>query len=142
MCAGVPIDVTYRLRTRARELQQGLTHTSQQHQENKYCLCCPLYLQDHIQASKELQTSPTFKLLLSVTLGLGNFVNHGSRLAPAGGFRLKTLNKLHDSKTPDAKQTMLQVGVVGVCIQTSSTSSSSSNSSSRMGLTGASGACV
>jgi hypothetical protein len=68
-----------------------------------------LLSQDHIAASKELQNSPTFKLLLSVTLGLGNFVNHGSRLAPAGGFRLKTLNKLHDSKTPDNKQTMLQV---------------------------------
>jgi hypothetical protein len=71
--------------------------------------CCS---QDHIAASKELQHSPTFKLLLSVTLGLGNFVNHGSRLAPAGGFRLKTLNKLHDSKTPDNKQTMLQVRTV------------------------------
>lgn len=74
-----------------------------------FVLLLLLLLQDHIAASKELQTSPTFKLLLSVTLGLGNFVNHGSRLAPAGGFRLKTLNKLHDSKTPDNKQTMLQV---------------------------------
>jgi hypothetical protein len=59
------------------------------------------HTQDHIEASKELRKSETFKLLLSITLGLGNFVNHGSRQGNAGGFRLKTLNKLHDSKTPD-----------------------------------------
>jgi hypothetical protein len=80
---------------------------------------CSLFCaQDHIEASKELRKSETFKLLLSITLGLGNFVNSGSRQGNAGGFRLKTLNKLHDSKTPDSKLTMLQVRfcVCGVCV--------------------------
>jgi hypothetical protein len=43
----------------------------------------------------------------------------GSRQGNAGGFRLKTLNKLHDGKTPDSKLTILQVGVcVPVCQRT------------------------
>jgi diaphanous 2 len=66
-------------------------------------------LQDHISACKELQSSATFKQLLSATLAVGNFLNHGSRLGNAPGFRLKGLNKLHDSRSTDGKSTMLQV---------------------------------
>jgi hypothetical protein len=68
-----------------------------------------MMLQDHISACKELQSSPTFKQLLSATLAVGNFLNHGSRLGNAPGFRLKGLNKLHDSRSTDGKSTMLQV---------------------------------
>ncbi|KAF6256854.1 formin homology 2 domain-containing protein [Scenedesmus sp. NREL 46B-D3] len=63
---------------------------------------------DHISASKELQSSSTLKQLLAATLAVGNFLNHGSRLGNAPGFRLKGLNKLHDSRSTDGKTTMLQ----------------------------------
>ncbi|WIA23864.1 hypothetical protein OEZ85_013518 [Tetradesmus obliquus] len=63
---------------------------------------------DHISACKELQSSATFKQLLAATLAVGNFLNHGSRLGNAPGFRLKGLNKLHDSRSTDGKSTMLQ----------------------------------
>lgn len=81
-------------------------------------MCLPLLLflllllllpQDHISACKELQSSATFKQLLAATLAVGNFLNHGSRLGNAPGFRLKGLNKLHDSRSTDGKSTMLQV---------------------------------
>jgi len=68
------------------------------------------WLQDHLAACKELQSSKTFQQLLSAVLRVGNFLNHGGRLGNAVGFRLKALNKLHDSRSLDGKSTMLQVG--------------------------------
>lgn len=65
-------------------------------------------LQDHIAAVKEIMECKTLQELLSATLALGNFVNHGGRHGNAPGFRLKALNKLHDTKSLDNKCTMLQ----------------------------------
>ncbi|KAF8060333.1 FH6 [Scenedesmus sp. PABB004] len=64
--------------------------------------------QAHIAACKELRGSGTLRALLAATLAAGNFLNHGSRLGNAPGFRLKGLNKLHDSRSLDGKSTMLQ----------------------------------
>eukprot|EP00879_Flechtneria_rotunda_P013653 GHRR01014263.1.p1 GENE.GHRR01014263.1~~GHRR01014263.1.p1 ORF type:complete len:984 (+),score=468.20 GHRR01014263.1:955-3906(+) len=64
---------------------------------------------DHIAACKELQSSRTFKQLLAAALAVGNFLNHGTRLGNAPGFRIKGLNKMHDSRSMDGKSTMLQV---------------------------------
>lgn len=69
----------------------------------------PAAAQAHIAACKELSGSATFKQLLGATLAVGNFLNHGSRLGNAGGFRLRGLNKLHDSRSLDGKSNMLQV---------------------------------
>jgi hypothetical protein len=66
-------------------------------------------LQAHIAACKELQSSGTFQQVLAAVLAVGNFLNHGGRLGNAVGFRLKALNKLHDSRSLDGKSTMLQV---------------------------------
>jgi Formin Homology 2 Domain len=66
-------------------------------------------VQDHIAACEQLQRSPAMRTLLSATLAAGNFLNHGSRLGNAPGFRLKGLNKLHDARSTDGKATLLQV---------------------------------
>jgi hypothetical protein len=45
------------------------------------------HAQDHIGACKDLRSSPTFRQLLAAALAAGNFVNHGSRIGNAAGFR-------------------------------------------------------
>ena len=53
----------------------------------------------HLAAQRELRASPTFALVLQHALVLGNFLNHGNaRLGGASGFRLKSLNKLADTR--------------------------------------------
>jgi hypothetical protein len=42
-------------------------------------------------------------------------LNHGSRLGAAAGFRLKSLNKLADSRSGDGKATLLQSVAKEVC---------------------------
>jgi uncharacterized membrane protein YgcG len=73
--------------------------------------------QDHAKAARELVNSRTLRLALSVALAAGNFLNHGSRLGAAAGFRLKSLNKLADSRSADGKATLLQAVAKEVCAQ-------------------------
>jgi hypothetical protein len=65
--------------------------------------------QDHARAARELLSSPTLAAVLSVVLAAGNFLNHGSRLGAAAGFRLRSLNKLGDSRAADGRSTLLQL---------------------------------
>lgn len=51
-------------------------------------------LRNHAQAQGELRASACFGALLALALALGNFLNWGSRLGQAAGFRLKNLVKL------------------------------------------------
>lgn len=51
-------------------------------------------LQGHQKAHQELQNSPCLAIALEHTLALGNFLNWGSRLGQAAGFRLRNLLKL------------------------------------------------
>jgi hypothetical protein len=71
--------------------------------------------QDHAKAARELANSRTLRLALTVALAAGNFLNHGSRLGAAAGFRLKSLNKLADSRSGDGKATLLQSVAKEVC---------------------------
>lgn len=48
----------------------------------------------HTAAQAELRASACFRAVLARALALGNFLNHGSRLGQAPGFRLKNLPKL------------------------------------------------
>ncbi|KAI8474711.1 MAG: hypothetical protein J3K34DRAFT_407096 [Monoraphidium minutum] len=70
---------------------------------------------DHAKAAKELTNSRTLRMALAVALAAGNFLNHGSRLGAAAGFRLKSLNKLADSRSSDGKSTLLQAVAREVC---------------------------
>lgn len=51
-------------------------------------------LAGHRAAHAELRSSRCFGAALAAALALGNFLNHGSRLGQAVGFRLKNLPKL------------------------------------------------
>jgi hypothetical protein len=51
-------------------------------------------LQTHAAAQRELRASACFGAVLALALALGNFLNWGSRLGQAAGFRLKNLIKL------------------------------------------------
>ena len=51
-------------------------------------------LEDHLLAARELRASACFAAVLEEVLTLGNFMNHGTRLGQAAGFRLKNLPKL------------------------------------------------
>ena len=51
-------------------------------------------LQGHQKAHKELKGSPCLSAALQLTLSMGNFLNWGSRLGQAAGFRLRNLPKL------------------------------------------------
>ena len=48
----------------------------------------------HVAAQAELRASACFRAALARALALGNFLNWGSRLGGAAGFRLKNLPKL------------------------------------------------
>ena len=48
----------------------------------------------HLAAQAELRASVCFQAVLARALALGNFLNWGSRLGQAAGFRLKNLPKL------------------------------------------------
>lgn len=48
----------------------------------------------HVDAQVELRASECFAVVLARTLAFGNFLNWGSRLGQAAGFRLKNLPKL------------------------------------------------
>lgn len=48
----------------------------------------------HAAAQAELVDSGCFRAALAAALALGNFLNHGSRLGQAAGFRLRNLPKL------------------------------------------------
>ena len=48
----------------------------------------------HLATQAELRASACFQAVLAQALALGNFLNWGSRLGQAAGFRLKNLPKL------------------------------------------------
>lgn len=51
-------------------------------------------LEGHQAAHRELKGSPCMAAALQETLAIGNFLNWGTRLGPAAGFRLRNLPKL------------------------------------------------
>ena len=51
-------------------------------------------LQGHQAAHRELKGSPCMAAALEQTLAMGNFLNWGTRLGQAAGFRLRNLPKL------------------------------------------------
>ena len=57
-------------------------------------------LRSHLDAQAQLRGSACFGAALRVTLALGNFMNWGSRLGQAAGFRLKNLVKLQVRRRP------------------------------------------
>ncbi len=62
----------------------------------------------HAAAQAELRASACFSAVLARTLALGNFLNWGSRLGQAPGFRLKNLPKL---------QVHAYIGCKGLCLR-------------------------
>jgi hypothetical protein len=54
----------------------------------------------------QLQKSETFLVFMGVLRGTGNFMNHGTRKAPASGFALDVLTKLKDTKDKSAQLTL------------------------------------
>ncbi|KAK9830554.1 hypothetical protein WJX72_012430 [[Myrmecia] bisecta] len=65
-------------------------------------------LTDHLAAHRELRASGSFRAVLVLALALGNFMNWGTRLGQAPGFRLKNLPKLQDTRSLDGKTTLLR----------------------------------
>lgn len=63
----------------------------------------------NFRAIKQMRTSRVFHRCLRAAVDAGNFLNHGSRLGSAVGFRLKNLPKLADTRAGDGKTTLLQV---------------------------------
>ena len=51
-------------------------------------------LEGHLKAHQELKGSPCLSAALQLALAIGNFLNWGSRLGGAAGFRLRNLPKL------------------------------------------------
>lgn len=51
----------------------------------------------HLEAHKELRASKGLEAALTTVLAIGNFMNWGSRLGQAAGFRVKSLAKLQVS---------------------------------------------
>ena len=77
------------------------------------CLVSPSCIQIYaanLAAIRQMRDSEPFKRVLRAVLAAGNFLNYGSRLGGALGFRLKALSKLADTKSSDAKTSLLQVG--------------------------------
>lgn len=54
----------------------------------------------HLQAQQQLRGSAALATVLELTLALGNFLNFGTRLGSAAGFRLKNLSKLQVCAPP------------------------------------------
>jgi len=66
-------------------------------------------MQANMRAVTEMRSSHLFHRCLWAALDAGNFLNHGSRLGNAVGFRLKNLPKLAETRASDGKTTLLQV---------------------------------
>ncbi|KAK9800865.1 hypothetical protein WJX73_002751 [Symbiochloris irregularis] len=69
----------------------------------------------HLQAQAQLRTSATLAALLEVVLALGNFLNWGTRLGAASGFRLKNLFKLQDTRSLDGHISMQKYMAQQLC---------------------------
>ncbi|BDA46913.1 probable formin-like protein 13 at C-terminar half [Coccomyxa sp. Obi] len=69
----------------------------------------------HTAAQAELADSGCFRAALAAALALGNFLNHGSRLGQAAGFRLRNLPKLQDTRSRDGRTTLLRYIAVQLC---------------------------
>eukprot|EP01025_Chloroclados_australasicus_P040382 TRINITY_DN4216_c0_g1_i1.p1 TRINITY_DN4216_c0_g1~~TRINITY_DN4216_c0_g1_i1.p1 ORF type:complete len:833 (-),score=101.21 TRINITY_DN4216_c0_g1_i1:1768-3951(-) len=74
-------------------------------------------LEAHSQAMRQLQTSRVMRVVLQMILALGNFMNYGTRLGNAMGFRLKCLSKLQDTRSLDGKHSLLSYIAQQVCKQ-------------------------
>ncbi len=64
-------------------------------------------LAHHSAVQCKLRSSATFAAALQGALVLGNFLNHGTRLGAARGFRLRNLRKLSDTRSLDGHSTLL-----------------------------------
>lgn len=67
----------------------------------------------NLRAVRQMRHSRCFHRCLNAALDAGNFLNYGSRLGNAVGFRLKNLPKLADTKAADGKTTLLHVRRMG-----------------------------
>ena len=64
-------------------------------------------LDTHHQAQQQLCSSPLFASTLRTLLAAGNFLNWGSRLGAAAGFRLRSLPRLEDTRSVDGRTNLL-----------------------------------
>jgi hypothetical protein len=54
----------------------------------------------------QLRSCQSFQVFMGVLRGTGNFMNHGTRKAPASGFALDVLSKLKDTKDKNGRLTL------------------------------------
>jgi hypothetical protein len=54
----------------------------------------------------QLRSCESFQVFMGVLRGTGNFMNHGTRKAPASGFALDVLTKLKDTKDKSGRLTL------------------------------------
>eukprot|EP00884_Botryococcus_braunii_P014893 jgi/Botrbrau1/23404/Bobra.0051s0048.1 len=62
----------------------------------------------HLEAQAQVRSSKGLAAALQLVLGLANFLNHGTRLGDAAGFRLKSLSRLKDTRSADGSMTLLK----------------------------------
>jgi polyhydroxyalkanoate synthesis regulator phasin len=61
-----------------------------------------------LSAVQQLSTSAKWKQILQVILAVGNYLNGGTKKGGIYGFKIKSLNKLNETKSTDNKTTLLQ----------------------------------
>eukprot|EP00899_Mesostigma_viride_P003760 jgi/Mesvir1/13385/Mv15054-RA.1 len=60
-----------------------------------------------VDASNEVRSSTSFKKVMQTILSLGNALNQGTHRGSASGFKLDTLLKLSDTRSKNAKMTLM-----------------------------------
>ncbi|KXZ42876.1 hypothetical protein GPECTOR_113g288 [Gonium pectorale] len=63
----------------------------------------------NLRAIEAMRTSPMFRRALRLAVSAGNFLNYGTRMGNAVGFRLRVLPKLADTKSADNKHSLLSM---------------------------------
>jgi hypothetical protein len=61
-----------------------------------------------VTAVNQLRESEKWKSLLQIILAIGNYLNGGTKKGGVYGFKIKSLNKLNDTRSTDNKTTLLQ----------------------------------
>ena len=61
----------------------------------------------YVRAVRQLRGSACFHNVVKMTLIVGNFMNHGTRLGDAAGFRLSALMRLKDTRAGSGQMTLL-----------------------------------
>ena len=74
-------------------------------------------VQAHTMAVHEVKMSRSFLMLLRSTLVLGNYLNHGTRLGGALGYRMSVLSKLKDVRCTDSSNTNLLEYIVRMAVK-------------------------